>query len=171
MKNLHRWFSMAVAFVLVLGVSLNAEATFWKKDKTDAEIQKEIQQERAEISKMAKETLSRLYKLEPSAKKSVSKSAGYAVFSNFGMKIFFAGGGSGKGIVFDNKTKKQTYMKMVEIQAGLGLGIKKFSVVWPPNSHPELMNSSTSLYFSNTQITLNFFTPKPSPACISTIFI
>jgi len=130
MKNLHRWFSMAVAFVLVLGVSLNAEATFWKKDKTDAEIQKEIQQERAEISKMAKETLSRLYKLEPSAKKSVSKSAGYAVFSNFGMKIFFAGGGSGKGIVFDNKTKKQTFMKMVEIQAGLGLGVKKFRVIW-----------------------------------------
>ncbi len=130
MINLHRWFSVAVAFVLVLGVSLNAEATFWKKDKTEAEKQEEIQQEKADIRKMAKETLSRLYKLQPSAKKTISKSAGYAVFSNFGMKIFFAGGGSGKGIVFDNKTKKQTFMKMVEIQAGLGLGVKKFRLVW-----------------------------------------
>jgi len=30
---------MGIAFVLVLGVSLNAEATFWKKDKTEAEKQ------------------------------------------------------------------------------------------------------------------------------------
>ena len=100
---------MGIAFVLVLGVSLNAEATFWKKDKTEAEKQEEIQQVKADIRKMAKETLSRLYKLQPSAKKTISKSAGYAIFSNFGMKIFFAGGGSGKGIIFDNKTKKQTF--------------------------------------------------------------
>ena len=30
----------------------------------------------------------------------------------------------------DNKTKKATYMKMMEVQAGLGMGIKKFRVVW-----------------------------------------
>ncbi len=46
------------------------------------------------------------------------------------MKIFVAGGGSGKGIVIDKKTKKETFMKMVELQAGIGMGIKKFRLVW-----------------------------------------
>ncbi len=63
---------------------------------------------------MAKETLARLYKVQPAAQKAVSKSAGYAVFSNFGMKIFVVVGGSGEGIVIDNKTKKETFMKMVK---------------------------------------------------------
>jgi lipid-binding SYLF domain-containing protein len=86
--------------------------------------------ERSEIRKNAKDTLARLYKVQPSARKAVESAAGYAVFNNFGMKILFAGGGSGKGIARDNKTKKVTYMKMVEVQAGLGIGVKKFSLVW-----------------------------------------
>ena len=73
---------------------------------------------------MAEETLERLYKSQPEAKKVISKSAGYGVFSNFGMKIFVTGSGKGKGIVFDNKTKPQNFMKMFELQAGLCLGVK-----------------------------------------------
>jgi lipid-binding SYLF domain-containing protein len=46
------------------------------------------------------------------------------------MKIFVAGGGKGKGIVVNNKTKKETFMKMLEVQAGLGFGVKKFSNIF-----------------------------------------
>jgi len=79
---------------------------------------------------MANETIARLYKVQPSAKKAVSYSAGYAVFSNFGMKIFLAGDGFGEGIAVNNKTKKETFMKMVEMQVGFGMGVKKFRLVW-----------------------------------------
>jgi len=91
---------------------------------------KKKEKARADIQKMEKETLSRLYKAQPQAKASIAKAAGYAVFSNFGMKIFVAGGGSGKGVAVSNATKKKAYMKMVEVQAGLGMGIKKFRLVW-----------------------------------------
>jgi len=87
-------------------------------------------QQRADLRKMATETLSRLYEIQPSAKKAIEKAAGYAVFSNFGMKIFLAGGGSGKGMAVNNANKKETFMKMLEIQAGLGIGVKKFRLVW-----------------------------------------
>jgi lipid-binding SYLF domain-containing protein len=30
----------------------------------------------------------------------------------------------------NNKTKAATYMKMAELQAGLGIGVKKFQLVW-----------------------------------------
>ena len=46
------------------------------------------------------------------------------------MKIFVAGSGSGKGVAVSNATKKKTYMKIVEVQAGLGIGVKKFRLMW-----------------------------------------
>ncbi|MBL8224005.1 MAG: hypothetical protein JNM50_01635 [Chromatiales bacterium] len=91
---------------------------------------KEKEQKRAEIRKAADATLKDLYRIQPSAKDAIAKSAGYAVFSNFGMKIFLAGGGQGQGVAVDTKTGARTYMKMAEVQAGLGLGIKKFRLVW-----------------------------------------
>jgi lipid-binding SYLF domain-containing protein len=91
---------------------------------------KKKEKSRADIVTMSDATLSRLYKAQPQAKAAVEKAAGYAVFSNFGMKILFAGGGSGQGVAVNNATKKKTYMKMVEVQAGLGMGIKKFRLVW-----------------------------------------
>jgi len=92
--------------------------------------EKKIEQQKADLRKMANETLARLYKTQPSAEKAIAKSAGYAVFNNFGMKILVAGGGTGKGIAVDNRTKKEAFMKMVEVQAGLGMGVKKFRLIW-----------------------------------------
>jgi lipid-binding SYLF domain-containing protein len=86
--------------------------------------------EQAEVKKAGQDALNALYKAQPSARKAVESAAGYAAFSNFGMKILIAGGGTGKGVAVNNKTKAMTYMKMAEIQAGLGLGIKKFRLVW-----------------------------------------
>jgi len=89
-----------------------------------------VQEKRAEILKMESETLQYLYSKDKSARRNVQNAAGYAVFSNFGMKIFLAGGGKGSGVAVNNKTKNKTFMKMAEIQAGLGFGIKKFRQVW-----------------------------------------
>jgi lipid-binding SYLF domain-containing protein len=87
-------------------------------------------QQQAEVRKAAQTALAAVYKLQPSARKAVESAAGYAAFSNFGMKILVAGGGSGEGIAVNNKTKAMTYMKMAEIQAGLGFGVKKFQLGW-----------------------------------------
>ena len=78
---------------------------------------------------MAQETLSDLYKIHPSAKSAVESGYGYAVFDNFGLKIFVFGGGKGHGVAVNNKTGEKIYMKMVEIQGGLGMGGKAFSVI------------------------------------------
>ncbi|HXX81189.1 MAG TPA: YSC84-related protein [Thermodesulfovibrionales bacterium] len=98
------------------------------------------QEKRQEIRKMSQQTLNRLYSIHPSAKAAVENAKGYAVFSNFGMKIFLAGGGSGSGIAVNRATKQETFMKMAEIQAGLGIGIKKFSVVFVFETEQALNN-------------------------------
>ena len=89
-----------------------------------------IEKKQNDIRNMAQETLKRLYKADPKAQPAVKGAAGYAVFSNLGVKILVAGSGNGKGIAVDNKTKRETFMKMLELQAGLGMGVKKFSVIF-----------------------------------------
>jgi len=86
--------------------------------------------EQDKIKAKTSETLERLYNIQPMSKQAIKDSYGYAVFSNFGMKILLAGGGKGQGVAINNKTGKHTNMKMLEIQAGLGMGIKKFRVVF-----------------------------------------
>jgi lipid-binding SYLF domain-containing protein len=110
--------------------------------------QAKVDKERQEIRKRTQEILAQLYKARPSAKANVQKAAGYAAFSNFGMKIFVAGSGTGKGVAVDNKTKKETFMKMIELQAGLGFGVKKFSLVWvfeTPDALATFVNSGWEL--------------------------
>jgi lipid-binding SYLF domain-containing protein len=116
MKSLMQSFVVACALAGAL-----APAASWAASKDE---------QRAEVRKVSKETLGRLYKVQPAAKQKVEKAAGYAVFSNFGMKILVAGGGKGEGVAVSNKTKKETFMKMAEMQAGLGFGVKKFRLVW-----------------------------------------
>ena len=88
------------------------------------------QEKQAEARKKAQDTLARLYKAKPSAQAAIKKAAGYAVFNSAGVKILIAGGGKGNGIAVDNSTQKVTYMKMREVQAGLGMGAKKFSTIF-----------------------------------------
>lgn len=89
----------------------------------------DIEKERKSIVKMSQETLSRLYAVHPSAKSAVESGYGYAVFDNFGMKIFVIGGGKGHGVAIKNATGEKIFMKMVEVQGGLGIGGKAFSII------------------------------------------
>jgi lipid-binding SYLF domain-containing protein len=91
---------------------------------------KEIAKEQGEIRTNTQKILERLYKAQPAAKAAVANGAGYAVFSNTGVKILFAGSGKGEGMAINNTTKKEIFMKMVELQAGLGFGVKKFSLIF-----------------------------------------
>ena len=118
-------YSILLATILVFALLSGGCATL-----KDPSTESEKAEKRADVRDMTKETLSRLYQVQPGAQSAIAKAAGYAVFSNFGMKIFVAGSGSGKGIAVNNKTKKETFMKMIELQAGLGFGIKKFRLVW-----------------------------------------
>lgn len=110
-----RWLAASI-----LGVAIAAPGA----------LAKSADKERAEIREQSQRILNRLYSAQPSARKLVQGSAGYATFANFGTKILVVGGGAGKGVAVNRKTKAETFMKMVELQTGLGFGVKKFALVW-----------------------------------------
>jgi lipid-binding SYLF domain-containing protein len=89
-----------------------------------------ILQSRLEIREAAQDALSTLYEFQPAARYAIEHAAGYAVFSTFGIKLLFAGGQQGKGVVVNNRTHRQTFMKMVGLQAGLGFGIAKTRLIF-----------------------------------------
>ncbi|SNY59465.1 Lipid-binding SYLF domain-containing protein [Enterobacter sp. CC120223-11] len=86
-------------------------------------------EQRATIKQMRTDTLSQLYNLHPEARSDIQHSTGYAVFSSNSSKIFVFGLGSGYGVVRDSHSGKDTYMKMAQGGAGLGIGIKQLSTV------------------------------------------
>lgn len=108
-----------LSLVLVLVLSVSAMAN-----------EEKIKKEQNEVRAKSSEVLSKLYKAEPLAEAAIDSAYGYATFSNFGMKILVAGGGKGQGLAVNNTTGAETFMKMIEVQAGLGMGIKKFLVVF-----------------------------------------
>ncbi|OAT17118.1 putative lipoprotein [Buttiauxella gaviniae ATCC 51604] len=82
-------------------------------------------QQRSAIQQMRIDTLMKLYKVHPEARSEILKSKGYAVFSNNSSKILLFGFGSGYGVVKDLRSGKDTYMKMAQAGAGLGMGVKQ----------------------------------------------
>ena len=88
------------------------------------------QQKKEKTRKMAAQTLKDLYKLQPTAKGAIEKSAGYAVFNNMGTNLLLVSTARGSGIAVNSKTKKETFMKMISGGAGLGLGVKDYRVIF-----------------------------------------
>jgi lipid-binding SYLF domain-containing protein len=87
------------------------------------------QEKRDFISKMKNDTLAELYKKKPDTRILIKNAAGYGVFSNINTQLLIFGGGSGYGVVVDNSTGKETYMKMGQFGAGLGVAIEDFRAV------------------------------------------
>lgn len=85
---------------------------------------------RKEILNMRSQTLAQLYKLHPSARENIRKSDGYAVFSNVGVNLILLSAGGGSGVAHNNRTGKDTFMKMVSGGVGIGLGVKDFRGVF-----------------------------------------
>ncbi|MBU3580155.1 hypothetical protein ICN17_09100 [Polynucleobacter sp. 73C-SIWE] len=114
--------------IAILGFSLNQAA--FAQFSNPFGPSKTVAQQKDDILKKNDEILKHLYQVQPKAKDLIDKSIGYATFSNFGMKILIAGGGTGTGVVINKSSKKPVYMDMAEVQAGLGLGIKSFQNIF-----------------------------------------
>jgi lipid-binding SYLF domain-containing protein len=85
---------------------------------------------RAEVRDAAQAALSALYAIQPGARRDIERATGYAAFSTFGMKLLIAGGTSGKGLAVNQRNGARTFMKMVQVQGGLGFGVSKNQVVF-----------------------------------------
>ena len=115
---------------------------------TKSKSQSEKNAARDDVRAMTQQTLAQLYQKDPAAKDAVADAAGYAVFSDFGVKVMVMGGAGGKGMAVNNATKQETFMKMKEFQPGLGFGAEKYRLVlifWNSDAFNEFVTSGWEL--------------------------
>jgi lipid-binding SYLF domain-containing protein len=72
--------------------------------------------------KLSADALDKLYKLHPDARKAIEGAAGYAVFDITSIYAILFVGQKGKGVLFDNKSKKTTFMTSTRMGTGPGAG-------------------------------------------------
>lgn len=121
-------FLRSVLLFSFLAFSCNQAA--WAQFSSIFGSDKTVAQQRQDILTKNEEILNHLYKTQPKAKEVIQNAYGYATFSNFGMKILIAGGGSGSGVVMSKGLIKPIFMNMAEVQAGVGIGIKSFQNIF-----------------------------------------
>ncbi len=111
LKSLIPLFAIVLALLILNGCGAKGST---KTDKISS------------IHKMRNTDLAELYELAPSARGHVNGAYGYAVFDNMGINVLLVSTGNGYGVARNNKTGKDTYMRMFSAGFGVGLGVKDF---------------------------------------------
>ena len=81
-------------------------------------------EKRAYVRTMRSEALADFYRANPGLRSRVQNAAGYAVFSDLSVKILVIATGQGYGLAVDNRTGRETFMRMASAGGGVGMGIK-----------------------------------------------
>jgi lipid-binding SYLF domain-containing protein len=145
--NIKQCLALVASAVCLLAPPIGAQIFSWDplKDVENAlpagvPNESKIIQARTQVREMMQDALATLYETNPGTRRAIERSAGYAVFSTFGVKLFFAGGTTGKGVVVNQRTQRQTFMKMVQVQGGLGLGVNQNRLVFVFTNERALRN-------------------------------
>ena len=97
------------------------EEAEWKSMKQDSKA--------AKLDNTAEESLLTLFAENPKSRELYLRSYGWAVFDNLKLALGVSGGG-GNGVAVVRATGEKTYMKMGTAGIGVGLGVKKYQVVF-----------------------------------------
>src|SRR5687767_11699297 len=109
----------AVAFVAGVGGATSALAA-------DEMSPKEAEKKRQALRKMKDTALEDFYATKAEIKEEVAKAVGYGVFDASQVNIILFVGGLGGGMLVENGTGKETFVKMRRVGTGPGVGYKSF---------------------------------------------
>lgn len=123
---------LSLALTLVLAVSSQA-GLFGPKGDSDAD-------KKANVRKQRDEMLQQLYAANPAMKEGLKKAAGYATFKQVSVNLLLLASGNGYGVLVDNKTHKETFMRMGSLGTGVGAGVKDLRVIFVFHD-PKVMKS------------------------------
>jgi lipid-binding SYLF domain-containing protein len=97
-----------------------------------------VEEKRQTIRKQRDEMVAELYRTKPEMKERLKQAAGYATFKQTDVNLFLLASGNGYGLLVDNKTGKETVMRVASLGGGVGLGVKDLRVIFVFND-PKVM--------------------------------
>ena len=110
--------------------------------------------DRAKIRKQSQQVLAKLYEVQPSAKKFIAKSSGYATFSKWGLTLGPVGAGIGRGLSVAKPSGAETFMRYVEGSAGAGFGAKKYALIFVFENEKARLNFVNNCWEAGAQTAL-----------------
>ena len=87
-------------------------------------------EKKATVRQQRDEMLAELYSSKPAFKETLRKAAGYATFKNVNVNLLLLATANGYGMAVDNKTGKETFMRMASLGGGVGAGLKDVRLVF-----------------------------------------
>jgi len=117
-----RWFLSAVSIVAVLLVLNSAFLTSAQDDNKKKKKQ-------AKVLEMKDKALADLIKGKPEVASEIKNAPGYAVFDNNGIHLLLLATSRGNGVVISKGSAPPFFMKMRQIGAGPGIGVKDYRVI------------------------------------------
>lgn len=118
-----RWFVIAISIVATL---LLLNATFFATAQDDDKKKKK----QAKVLDMKDKALADLIKGKPEVASEINNAPGYAVFDNNGIHLLLLATSRGNGVVISNSSAPPFFMKMKQIGAGPGIGVKDYRVIF-----------------------------------------
>ena len=134
---------LALSAVSLVGAPVQAESLLKdveNKVSGQPPSQQQVEQTRQQIRQVSADALETLGQVNPAARRAIERAPGYAVFSSFGVKILVAGGTTGRGVVVNQRSRAETFMKMVQAQAGLGFGVEQDRLIFVFTEEQALRN-------------------------------
>jgi len=83
----------------------------------------------AYFESLEKETLARLVKEQPQTEQELAQAVGYAVIEKKVVKVPLVGAGGGAGVVVEKASGKRSYLRVPQLQFGLGWGGRAEKVI------------------------------------------
>jgi lipid-binding SYLF domain-containing protein len=119
--------SLLVSIALLAGCGSTGSAPGTSAEAAESKMSAaDAAKERDALRKLRDQTLEDFYATKPEVKAEVTKAVGYAVFDASQVNIVLFVGGLGAGVLVENGTGKETFMKMTRAGTGPGVGYKSF---------------------------------------------
>jgi len=118
-----RWLFFAASIVTTV---LVLNSTFFTSAQNDEKKKKK----QAKVLEMRDKALADLVKGNADVAKEINNAPGYAVFDNNGIHLLLFATSRGNGVVISNQGAPPYLMKMKQIGAGPGIGVKDYRVIF-----------------------------------------
>ena len=99
-----------------------------------------VEEKRVTILKQGSDMLAELYEAHPHLKDELKEAVGYATFRQSDVNLLLVASGFGYGVLHDNRTDKDIYMRVASLGGGFGAGVKDMRVVFVFNDE-DVMDS------------------------------
>lgn len=87
-------------------------------------------QQQTTIQNESAAMLRELYAAKPEMRGKIASAAGYATFKKTDLKLLLVSSGSGYGVLVNNQTGQQTYMRVASLGGGVGMGVNDLRVIF-----------------------------------------